>query len=317
MMPNNTGGNPPSLSSSSSQQTGAPQLTLMPSPNSQLYNNNDNDSMTISSEQPSTLTLPHNNNNNPPSSAHQIRHQRLSGRSSTGSLTIDGQQYLSNLQQGSTGLAGGGMQSLQQQQQSQQQHWDNESTYSDSKSSSPHPSFYDGVTSARSSGFSNPRNSQNNLSLQIDRVSSRDERDSSSNMMTMGGGGLGGGEGRGSGSGTGFMFGGQQLLSLLQNRIVSIPVPTLRFDRLGSLLWTGTNTFLYDFDELQRTTHHTTFYLIDELKLKSFFVNLLNKNRIPEEEFDFNGIFRFAIPEQAVSMGLTSMDRVRTISFFF
>jgi hypothetical protein len=324
MMPNNTGGNPPSLSSSFSQQTGQPpQLTLMPSPNSQLYNYNDNDSMTISSEQPSTLTLPvgYQNNNNPPSSAHQIRHQRLSGRSSTGSLTIDGQQYLSNLQQGSTGL-GGGMQSLQQQQQQlQQQHWDNESTYSDSKSSSPHPSFYDGVTSARSSGFSNPRNSQNNLSLQLDRVSSRDERDSSSNMMTMGGGGgLGGGEGRGSGSGTGFMLGGQQLLSLLQNRIVSIPVPTLRFDRLGSLLWTGTNTFLYDFDELQRTTHHTTFYLIDELKLKSFFVNLLNNNRIPEEEFDFNGVFRSVIPEQAVSMGLTSMDRVRRpcvlLSFF-
>ena len=75
-------------------------------------------------------------------------------------------------------------------------------------------------------------------------------------------------------------------------------------------MWTGTNTFLYDFDDLQRTTHHITFYLVDELKLKTFFVNVLTQNRVSEEEFDFNGVFRFCIPEQIVALGLTSIDKV-------
>jgi hypothetical protein len=215
------------------------------------------------------MMMPNNNNLNDDTSMTvvsnsdfptQPRQQRLSGRS-TGSNIADGSSYLTNIQ-------------------TSQMVWENESTYSDSKSSSPHPSFYE-AHSGRSSGLSIPRTGLN----QLDRTSSRDEGSAGMNQ-------------------------GQQAFYVLQTRIINVPVPTIRFDRIGSLMWTGTNTFLYDFDDLQRTTHHITFYLVDELKLKTFFVNVLTQNRVSEEEFDFNGVFRFCIPEQIVALGLTSIDKV-------
>jgi hypothetical protein len=222
----------------------------------QQWNYYDNDSMTISSEQQSSYSFSMTASKASP----PARQPRVSGgggnRSSVGSLTIEDQQYLSNLQQ----------------QQQQQGYGDNDSIYSpNSKNNSPHPSFYDGVTSTRSSGFSSSNNPNAQLSSSVQKSQ----------------------------------------LSVLQNRILSIPVPTLRFDRLGSSLWNGTNTFLYDFEELQRTTHHTTFYLIDELKLKGFFMNLLPRTAGEDDFNDFNSIFRFVIPQQAVTtLGLTSLEKI-------
>jgi hypothetical protein len=101
------------------------------------------------------------------------------------------------------------------------------------------------------------------------------------------------------------------MIPLLEDHILSVPVPAIRFDHIGPHTWTSTNTFLYDFDVLfQRIRSKGTFYLIDELKLKVFFLKFLNNSRVPEDEFDFNGVFKFSVPDEAISIGLTSMDNV-------
>jgi hypothetical protein len=165
-------------------------------------------------------------------------------------------------------------------------------------------------------------------------------------------GGIGGGIGTtGSGGGAGSGSGGQmfsminefknsriykeqQLLFLLQNHILSIPVPSLRFDRINMATWSGNNTLLYDFDDLQRSSHHVTnFYLIDELKLKHFFLQHHNSSlkihpssssrrgssslsssstaggREEEENFDFENIFKFSIPLEN-SSPVSCLDKV-------
>jgi hypothetical protein len=101
------------------------------------------------------------------------------------------------------------------------------------------------------------------------------------------------------------------IIPLLEDQILSVPVPAIRFDHIGPHTWTSTNTFLYDFDDLfQRIRSNGTFYLVDELKLKVFYLKFLNTSRVPEDEFDFNGIFKFSVPDEALTVGLTSIDNV-------
>jgi hypothetical protein len=160
-------------------------------------------------------------------------------------------------------------------------------------------------------------------------------------------GGIGGGIGTtGSGGGAGSGSGGQmfsminefknsriykeqQLLFLLQNHILSIPVPSLRFDRINMATWSGNNTLLYDFDDLQRSSHHVTnFYLIDELKLKQFFLQHHNSSlrihpsssttvagREEDENFDFENLFKFSIPLEN-SSPVSCLDKVSVCCYY-
>jgi hypothetical protein len=169
-------------------------------------------------------------------------------------------------------------------------------------------------------------------------------------------GGIGGGIGTtGSGGGAGSGSGGQmfsminefknsriykeqQLLFLLQNHILSIPVPSLRFDRINMATWSGNNTLLYDFDDLQRSSHHVTnFYLIDELILKQFFLQHHNSSlrihpssssrrgassssttaagREEEENFDFENLFKFSIPLEN-SSPVSCLDKVSVCCYY-
>jgi hypothetical protein len=105
----------------------------------------------------------------------------------------------------------------------------------------------------------------------------------------------------------------QQLLFIMQNHFISIPIPSLRFDRIGSFSWNGINTLLYDFDDLQKSCHHiNNFYLIDENKLKSFLIqhHLMrnpHSNAVSSNDEDFMNTFKFVLPENSsMTLGLNS-----------
>jgi hypothetical protein len=105
----------------------------------------------------------------------------------------------------------------------------------------------------------------------------------------------------------------QQLLFIMQNHFISIPIPSLRFDRIGSFSWNGINTLLYDFDDLQKSCHHiNNFYLIDENKLKGFLFqhHLMrnpHSNAVSSNDEDFMNTFKFILPENSsMTLGLNS-----------
>jgi hypothetical protein len=106
---------------------------------------------------------------------------------------------------------------------------------------------------------------------------------------------------------------------------MQIPVPAWRFDRIGGLRWNVTSTFLYDFDALQHCTHahRTAFYLVDEVRLKNFLIDLMtqalsqSQQSMPPQGFADSisqGIFQLSLSYLQAATGLSSIEKVRPIS---
>ena len=107
-------------------------------------------------------------------------------------------------------------------------------------------------------------------------------------------------------------------LQTVTRNAVNVAVPSLRFDRVGALRWNSTNTFLYDFDALQHSTHRTSFYLVDEMKLKNFLVELMSQSNqlLPGYAESLNqGVFQLSLSYMQAASGLSSIEKVRTLFF--
>lgn len=187
-------------------------------------------------------------------------------------------------------------------------------------SRSPHPSFSSTGGGRNSSGFLNMRPSTASASSTIYGAASQDETNTAPSIAFQ--------QERTS------QYSDPVNNAMMQNATlafmksnVSIPVPSLRCDRCGSLSWQCVNTLLYDFEALKTSTHNTSFYLVDELKLKSFLTEIITQqqqrapnggghyaNFNPEDIFT-NGIFSLKLlAEQA--FGVSSLEKVRTIFFY-
>lgn len=104
-------------------------------------------------------------------------------------------------------------------------------------------------------------------------------------------------------------------MALLQAQgTMNIPVPALRFDRIGGLKWNVTSTFLYDFEALQHGSHRSAFYLVDEVKLKHYLVDLINQSQQAPPGFAENvaqGVFQLSLSYLQAAAGLSSIEKVR------
>ncbi len=103
-------------------------------------------------------------------------------------------------------------------------------------------------------------------------------------------------------------------LALIQAQsTMNIPVPALRFDRVGGLKWQITSTFLYDFDALHHSTHRTSFYLVDEVKLKAYLIELIAQSQQSPPGFtetSSQGVFQLSLSYLQAAAGLSSMEKV-------
>jgi hypothetical protein len=180
-------------------------------------------------------------------------------------------------------------------------------------SRSPHPSFSSTGGGRNSSGFLNMRPSTASASSTIYGAASQDDTNTAPFSFQ---------QERTS------QYSDPTNIAMMQNATlafmksnISVPVPSLRCDRYGSLSWQCFNTLLYDFEALKTSTNNTSFYLVDELKLKSFITEIVVQqqqrspnggnyaNFNPDDIFN-NGVFSLKLlPEQA--FGISSLEKVR------
>lgn len=240
---------------------------------------------------------------------------RTSNRSSQNSLSLDTsmhQSYFQQLQQQHANFPSGN-------QGSSNNDTESVSDTASSASRSPHPSFVDFSTSARSSGAMNFRY-MNSSSLNVSEDTANPNGNDTplrSAAPSMDNYNYYYPHVRGAPSPS---HSQQQQQQPQAPAVPPQPVSALRFDRNGILSWTATSSLLYDFESLRQAANQATFYLVDEVKLKRFIAQeILLKNNgnqqqqqpaMSEEEILRASTFHMNISYVQAASGLGSVDKV-------